>query len=204
MIGVLVLSLFATLGTLVESALEDENPQVRLRALAELSRLEDRAALVDALAVRLQSENATVRWNAAIALSMFGSDAGLPLIHEATRSPHAVRRWEAINALGRVHDETSIGYLKAALASPSAKDRGEVVLSLGQIGGASAIPLLAAALSDPSSDVRWRAAMALGRAGDASVLPSLRELARSDPDPQVRKHADRSVRRIERDRAAPR
>jgi hypothetical protein len=200
MIGVLVLSLFATLAPLVETALSDENSHLRMRALAELSKLEDRAGVVAALTEGLQSGNPVSRWNAVIALSMFGSGAGLPLIHEATRSPDAVRRWEAINALGRVHDETSIRYLDAALGSPSAKDRGEAVLALGQIGGQEAIELLAAALEDPSSGVRWRAAMALGRAGNASVLPRLHELAQTDPDPQVRKHADRSERSIERKR----
>lgn len=183
---------------LVINSVRDESAHVRWRSLWALSRLDATEKTVESLTAHLSSDSAAESWNSAVALSMFGSPAGIELLHKGVSSPDAWKRWEAINALGRVHDHRTVETLAPALQSPSSKDRGETALTLGRIGGPDAVRLLLSALNDSSADVRWRAAMALGKTGDPSALDELRNLAESDVNPLVAEHAAKSAARLAR------
>jgi bilin biosynthesis protein len=182
--------------TLVLFVLEETHPHVRWRSLWALSRVTTTAEAVAALRDGLASGEANVRWQAALALSFFGSNEGVEILHEGTRSPDPFRRWEAINALGRTHNDGTLAVLRAAMESPSERDRNEAVLSIGQIGGEVAVGLLHEALTDESADVRWRAAMSLGRAGTEASLRPLQRLVEEDSDNQVREQAAKALERL--------
>lgn len=150
-------------------------------------------AFVEACGRSLRSDDANVKWNAALGLSFFESSEGISVINDGVLNPDPFRRWEAINALGRAHDERSIDLLRTALGSPSIRDRNEIVLTLGSIGGPAAVEILIGALSDEFADVRWRAAMALGKTRDRKALPALHLVAEGDASAEVREHARKAI-----------
>jgi HEAT repeat protein len=185
------------LPALAHNVTADSNHHVRWRSIWALAMLRKTDQVLAALEPALKSTDTTTRWNAAVALSMFGSTAGLPLLHAGVRDPDPFRRWEALNALGRVNDLTTVSVLAPALGSPSVRDRSEAVLSLGYIGSSDALQLLIKALRDPDADVRWRAAMMIGRVGDSQALPALRDLLATETDSGVLKQANNAIAALE-------
>lgn len=182
---------------LVHNALADPDPHVRWRSLWALGRYPDPAPANARLLEALESADESVRWNAAVALSVFGSAAGLDVLHAGVTSPDAWRRWEAINALGRVHDEETVRVLAPVLLSPVARERQEAVLVLGELGGREALVLLVGALHDPLPDVRWRACLSLAALGDPAALAPLRQLLEDESAQIVVEHARKAVARLE-------
>jgi HEAT repeat protein len=181
---------------LVRVALADPGPHLRWRSLWALQRLDDVEPAVERFVAGLRSNDATLRWNAAIALSTFGRSEGLSVLHAGLRHPSRWRRWEAINALGRVHDDRSANALAPLLQSEDRRERRETVLALGGIADERAIDLLIGALEDDDPRVRWRACMALGRAGASRAIPALLNLRDADPDPRVVAYAKRAMETI--------
>ncbi len=93
--------------------------------------------------------------------------------------------------------EDRIDTLAKVLASSSSdKERLAAVVALAKLGGKPTLKPLVTALSDPNAKVRATAAGALGHLGHQAAIPSLRELAGSDPDADVRSHAHTAVGQI--------
>jgi hypothetical protein len=70
------------------------------------------------------------------------------------------------------------------------------VIALAKLGGKPTLKPLVTALSDPNAKVRATAAGALGHLGHQAAIPALRELAASDSDSDVRKHAHTAIDQI--------
>lgn len=95
-----------------------------------------------------------------------------------------------------VHAEDRVATLSRLLHSASEKTRLSAVLALAKLGEPRVDKPLIRALRDPSARVRGVAATALGRLDCAAALPTLRVLARSDDDPDVRKAATTAAMKI--------
>jgi len=188
----------AAVPALIQRAVVDDNPHVRWRSLWSLSRFDrSREATVSSLRQFLSSPRDGERWNAAVALSMFGESDGVPLFNAGVWHLDPWRRWEAINALGRVHDAASVQVLASVLAADRPRERQEAVLSLGKIGGERAVGLLVAALEDPAEDVRWRACLALGRVGDPGARPALEAVIEEGDSSRVVKSAREALSHLD-------
>ena len=87
-----------------------------------------------------------------------------------------------------------------ALADPDAKVRKRAVTKLGNVGPSdpAALPALVRALRDRDPGVRREAVVAVLKCGPAAkeAVPVLAELARRDPDPQVRDRAAQALARL--------
>jgi len=179
---------------LVDNVVRDSDPHVRWRSIWALNEMPESgdAETTRLLLEELRGADEGDRWNAAVGLSMFGSAAGLDLIHAGLRSEDSWRRWEAINALGRVHDERTPALLAEVLKTGTVKERSEAVLSLGRTERPQALEPLIAALADPAADVRWRAAMSLVGRSDPKLRPALERL-QADEDAEVRRQAKRAL-----------
>ena len=94
------------------------------------------------------------------------------------------------------HAEERVGVLTRMLASSSDKTRLSAVLALAKLGTPAAQKPLIVALRDSSVRVRAVAATALGSLGCEPALAVLRELARDDVDPEVRKAASNAAMKI--------
>jgi hypothetical protein len=107
----------------------------------------------------------------------------------------------ALAALGALcptpaHAEDRIVALGRMLGSSSEKVRLSAVLALAKLGEPRVTGPLIRALHDPSPRVRSVAAAALGQLDCSAALPTLRELARSDEDPDVRNAATAATMKI--------
>jgi hypothetical protein len=94
------------------------------------------------------------------------------------------------------HAEDRVAALGRMLGSSSEKVRLSAVLALAKLGEPRVAAPLIRALHDPSPRVRSVAAAALGQLDCSAALPTLRELARSDEDPDVRNAASAATMKI--------
>jgi hypothetical protein len=97
-----------------------------------------------------------------------------------------------------------VAQLTRMLHSGSDKTRLAAVLALAKLGDPAAEPPLIVALHDSSVRVRGVAATALGRLASDAALPTLRLLAGSDPDEDVRNAASNAAMKIAQAHARPR
>lgn len=180
----------------MNAAVSDSDVHFRWRANWALTRFADET-IVSSLIAILQEEDSGRVWNAAVCLSLFGSERALPHLYQGLTSS-GWRQWEAVHALGRVFDEETTTRLAPLLRGGTEAVRKEAVLSLGRIGGETTLDLLLEALRrDPSSEVRWRAAMMIGSSGDVSAVPHLRELMKTEVDPIVLQYVQTAITRLE-------
>jgi hypothetical protein len=119
----------------------------------------------------------------------------LPLVLAAVTTIAALG---AIAALGPApaHAEDRVAALGRMLGSSSEKVRLSAVLALAKLGEPQVAGPLIRALHDPSPRVRSVAAAALGQLDCSAALPTLRELARSDDDLDVRNAASAATMKI--------
>jgi len=95
-----------------------------------------------------------------------------------------------------VFAEDRVAALTRMLGSSSEKTRLSAVLALAKLGEPRVDKPLLRALRDPSPRVRGVAATALGRLDCSAALPTLRLLANSDDDPDVRQAATTAAMKI--------
>lgn len=94
------------------------------------------------------------------------------------------------------HAEDRVAALGRMLGNSSEKVRLSAVLALAKLGEPRVTTPLIRALHDPSPRVRSVAAAALGQLDCTAALPTLRELAHSDEDPDVRNAASAATMKI--------
>jgi len=127
-------------------------------------------------------------------------------VHGALRQAGWRRHLGAIVALGFVllaiagaapaHAEERVAVLARMLKSSSEKTRLAAVLSLAKLGDRAAEKPLVTALRDKNMRVRAVAATALGRLDCGAALPTLRVLAASDAEDDVRQAASNAALKI--------
>jgi HEAT repeat protein len=99
-----------------------------------------------------------------------------------------------------IHDKPLSYWLDEA-KKPDAASRKKAVEALGKAATADrdAMAAVVAALKDADAEVRDAAVLALLNIGPSAsdAANDLRELANQDPDPKVREHAEKALKRIE-------
>jgi ParB family chromosome partitioning protein len=160
---------------LLVRALDDEDRDVRLAALASLVDADALAALGPALG----SAHADVRVQAATALARHGDPrAFAPLRDLATapEPPEPERRAEwlqltasALEGLGVLGDPAALPHVIPLLDSPEAVARKAAARALVWVTPPGATDALRQALPHADPEVKYRAALGLAYAGDASV-----------------------------------
>jgi len=181
--------------------LTDEEPTVRLAAIAALGAPGRTAALPPLQELVRQASEPTVRATAAAALGRIGDPiAEETLLGGLGDAWGEVRRAcrEALTALGRPPSAEHL--LASERIAVEAWGR---VAEVGQ----AAVPLLLHLTTDPGDDptaAAWRAgaAEALGRIGDPRARPALERLLQ-DPYPRVRLAAAEAQQRLDTPPAAP-
>jgi len=146
----------------LEKALEDEDPEVRSKALCKVSRA-DKEGAVPLLLTALKDKIPEVRVRAARGLGAFN------VIHYA---PHGDLQ-HAVTALA------------GALRDGSPEVRKAAAISLRRLGvkASEAAPALAAALKDPDAEVRKTAAEALAETRDVHDIAALIAALNDQEDP---------------------
>lgn len=131
--------------------------------------------LVDIL--KGHEESGHIRANAAYALGIFGEDAALQPLLDATSDPdEEVRSW-VINGLGHLELTEAVPRLIEILMQDEDDGvRSAAAYSLGNLKDPLTIEPLIAALRDKSWHVRWWVIAALDKIGDKRAVPALRKM----------------------------
>lgn len=117
----------------------------------------------------------------------------------ALKSRDAAARAQAAKTLGQTQDDAAVGPLIQALSDPELKVRAYALDALGELGSAAAVDAVALELADKSKLARALAARALGRIASPRAAPALERLLLAEKEPLVRKLAQASLERIERE-----
>lgn len=165
----------------VIALLADAVPQVRTAAIWAAIRVPGDAARAQVRAA-LQSEEETMRFSAACALSDVHDSAALPELTAALRDDH--RRQEAISALMSLGDAGALPEVAKLFEDESLGefDRTLVAAALARFGdprgGAHLVSRLEADADDRPIAAEWA-----GRLGVQEAIPALTEVAEADGDP---------------------
>lgn len=172
------------------ATLRDGDQDVRCAAAQALGLIGTIAAVPDITSLLEEDQDAGVRWAAAQALGNFGlaAEPALPILIAALKDEDADVRCSAVGAVGKLTAAVGAGDGKkgSALPQPHALMPAHTAEKVGAL------------LVDSVWHVRRAAADALGRLGAAAAgeVESLSNVELMDPDPRVRKAAERSVGRI--------
>ena len=173
------------------AALEDEVPEVRIRAATALGLVGGRVAIRPL--VRALSE--PDRWSTirmADILTQMGTEAVDELVDEFPKL-NLSAKVAALDILGRARSLHVSKWLRERLGDPEPDVRARAAHAVGAIGDIDAGPLLRRALRDKEWPVRAMAAKALGKTRQLEAIPDLCEAMR-DREWWVRSNAARALR----------
>jgi HEAT repeat protein/uncharacterized protein DUF1573 len=125
-----------------------------------------------------------------------GRDArAVALLLRAQRDDNWYVRQRATDVLGVLEARQALAAVRAAVTDDVDSDVREAAANaLVKIEGKAALPQLLLALQDDDEFVRFDVAQLLGRLGDKGAIPALLRAAKSDPDPDTRAAARRSLK----------
>lgn len=171
--------------------LQDEVPEVRLRAAKALGAVGGKAAVAPLVAALDDAS----RWSTIRVgdiLSGVGADVPKELAAAFPKlSPQA--RLAALDIVGRIRSLDSVPWLTARLSDDDADVRARAAHALGEIGDLAAGPALVKGLGDPAWPVRAMAAKACGKLRQEGAVPALCDALR-DKEWWVRANAAEALR----------
>ena len=183
-------------------ALDDESPEVRLKAATALGRVGGAAAaplLLDRLTVAAEQDRGALGIALSGALARATDAALAERVRAAVASAPEAARDALIEGLGRMHAREA-GAALASLAGGSIDDRRKVAEALA--GHPEASAALVKLAGDPDPGVRAAAVWSLGTAGTAAHIAVVEPLVK-DPDAAVAGNAAAALGRIAAREKAP-
>lgn len=161
-------------------ALDDTDPEIRIRAAVALERLGVPARLLADLARGERVAESTET------LARFGTAGARELLAEALAHPARSVRGAVIEVIRRAGRRDLGGdLLQVASADRDPGLRGEAFDVLRTLGFREAVPVALAHLGDPDQGVRTAAMLLVGQLGGPDLAREIRPRA-ADPDPAVR------------------
>lgn len=173
------------------SALNDDEPEVRIRAATALGKVGGRASVVPLIGA-LNEPN---RWST-IRIADILTGMGIEVVQELVSSWDDLSptgRLAAIDIFGRIRLLDAVPWLRQRLADEDADVRARAAHALGAIAEPGSAESLQAAMNDPEWPVRAMAAKALGRIRDRKSIPVLTASLR-DREWWVRANAAEALR----------
>ncbi len=133
----------------------------------------------------------------AILAEMPGFDAAGSLIEMLGEADTGEERLEVLTALVPYADPRADAQLRKLLQDRDPGVRARAVAGLGRPGQEEDVPRLLRCTRDPEPYVQRTAVNALGGVGGGRALKALREVAKTHPDPVIRRWAEVHIRRLD-------
>lgn len=169
--------------------LNDPNPNIKIAACYAIARLGD-SQYYKVLCNAVDSEDQTVRANAALLLGKSGRQEGLRFLYAAMQRSDSADKvvLQAAESIALLKDVQIYPKLWTRLISAYADDRVVGIRAMGALGTEEARNAIATMLDDAVPEVRLAAAEQLGKLGDPAgereVLAILDKNPGSDADPE--------------------
>lgn len=165
----------AEIEALIETLLQDDDPNERRWAAAGLGQYGDPMAVPALIEALRQDDDSKVRTQAATALGMIGDPAAVDDLIDALENGDEDMRTQATRALGEIGDDRAVQSLSHALRTDGSPHiRQLAAWALGRTGHSAAVEPLADTLhTDGSPLVRRSAAAGLGSLGVESGIDPL-------------------------------
>jgi HEAT repeat protein len=103
-----------------------------------------------------------------------------------------------IDALGYSKDERFLPILIEMFNSGDRYLKLDIIPALGYSKSKNAIPILAENLKSEDYHIRWYSCQALEKIGHRDALPYLKELVKTEEDSDIKKAAEKAIKKIER------
>jgi hypothetical protein len=175
----------------------DENPHVRLGATRGLAGIQD-ARATKLLIDRLDDGDHKVRYAAAAGLrSRTANKVVVDALIGALNDSHGGARAAVYTALCNCNDPRLLDHFLVGMTDPHKVVRWRCAEALGAQKAKAGVPLLLDALKSEDQSLRKNAARSLGRIGDKQAINVLIELARTDPEADMRVTAGRAIGELE-------
>ena len=172
------------------TAIDDENPRVRLDAIyavGVVARPPLDPAAAQPLVKALDHYDPSIRAAAARVIGRLNVDSAGDALIKAINDSHADVRYAAMRALGYIRDSRAIQPLTEQLAFYKKGEGAWSALdALARIASPSSIPVFKQYLGDRDPFLRRAAVEGLGRAKDTSQIDTLSHIATADDSPMVR------------------
>ncbi len=153
-------------------------------------------SLLKCLIAALDDPSIRVRTLAASALGQIQTAAAADALWNKLEDGEI--RQNIVSELSRMQDERALPLLIHDLDNAEPSRRRWAVEGIADYGKAAAVDPLVKCLADPTSEVRLAAIGALIKLHAKEALPELNKLL-TDDDPEIRAHAARAIKRIDRD-----
>jgi len=177
---------------------QDPNPEVRLRAVRALGRMNipETPPFVIAL---LRDSIEEIRAEAAFALGQMRDEDGMIAMSIGlTKESSGHVRATMIEALGKIRNQVSVATVRNYMNDPDPEIRGSVALALANLRGHNRTEDLIILSRDTIENVRWKAAYAMWRSADSSAIGRLKWCLK-DSSSLVRQFAARALGSLGKD-----
>jgi HEAT repeat protein len=154
-----------------------------------------RESLVPPMIAALGDPSIRVRIYAAVALGHIATPAAIDALLAKTDDHENLRN--ILPALAEAKDDRTLGALIKSLDDVDRNVRRTAAASIANLGNLAGADPLIKHLSDPSAEVRAALVDALVKLQAKSALSAVKSLA-NDEDPNVRAHAERAIKRLDR------
>nr|QNO51366.1 hypothetical protein KMJFBAND_00003 [Methanosarcinales archaeon ANME-1 ERB6] len=183
---------------LIES-LRDEDPLVRIGAIAALGSIGDEKA-VEPLIPLLEDEDDSVRWSATEAFGMIGTEKAVEPLLEMLKGQYDDAMEGAAEALGTIGSEKIVKSLISLLKDKDCDGRWWAAQVLGKIDTEKALELAIPLLKDKDDHVRENASGILGFIGNEKAVEPLISML-NDEEKTIRQSAAESLGWIRNEKA---
>jgi HEAT repeat protein len=171
---------------LLTKALDDEDWEVQIRALAALGKMKHLEVTEDVARVAIQGDIIRVRHAATQALyDMAVPDIAKKLIKATGKIRDKEAKVRALEAAARLVTKFDVDVLVAQANSREKKIRAAAFNALGYTKNPEAVKYLVKGLRDKTITARVRAAESLGRIGGEVALEELVNFVITEPDPYI-------------------
>ncbi len=178
----------ATIPTLVNSLLNDDDTVVRASSIGALAVMGEAAAPVLLEIIGSPDYPDSSKGLATWGLSFIGT-AGAPHLYQSIDSEKKEVRSAVIGALTTLvqenEDQQALGLIISGLSDRASMVRSEAAAALGRLSNPDVVPHLTTVLVDKQGSVRKTAAMAMMKIGDSSAIMPLRSALNQEPDETI-------------------
>lgn len=185
----------APAATYLVSHLKSPNEFTRWEIVSFLGEFKDVSTMIPLIKFAINEDEVHARWRSFWAVSRFGSDGAIPILHKYLKSKVFKKRWRAALILSMLGDPKAGKVISEGLQSKDSWIKWEALSAIKSLRYRKDIPAICEiALNEKDENLRREAVLALGYM-DAPIATKALIKSLEDDSPQVRWRASMALTR---------